>query len=136
MKLMADKTVILLIGLFCIIFGIATILGGGFALFGGSAGKLFAGDFIPIVLWFNFFSGFFYVVAGVGIMFRKLWSTDLAILIASSTITMFVVFGTYVLIGVHYEFRTVIAMAVRSTLWVVVSFIGAKRIGGHLLSVK
>ena len=46
-----------------IIFGLLTIVSGGGALFG----KADMGAVVPFVLWFNFFAGFAYVVAGFGL---------------------------------------------------------------------
>ena len=69
-----------------VVFGLLTILSGGRALLGGPAAQAAAGDAVPFVLWFNFLSGFVYVLAGIGLARRKSWggtlATGLAIAIA------------------------------------------------------
>jgi len=55
------------------VFGALSILAGGFALFGGTATEAAVGDAVPFVLWFNFFAGVAYVVAGAGLLKRRRW---------------------------------------------------------------
>ena len=43
-----------------IVFGLATVISGGRALFGGAD----MGAVVPVVLWFNFMTGFAYLLAG------------------------------------------------------------------------
>ena len=52
-------------------FGVMTIKEGGAVLFIGGAARVAAGNYVPFVLWFNFFAGFAYVLAGVGIWLHK-----------------------------------------------------------------
>lgn len=123
-----EKIIILILGLFAIGFGIITIKSGGFALFGGEAGKEFAGKYVPFVLWFNFLAGFLYVVTGVGILLKKKWSVVLAKTLATSTVLIFMAFGIYILTGGEYEMRTIGAMTVRSLFWIVISLLTTKAI--------
>lgn len=102
---------------FAIIFGIMTIKYGGFALFGGAEGERFAGNYISFVLWFNFVAGFFYIVAGLGLLLRKEWSATLIKLIAALSLLVFIAFGIYISTGVEYEIRTVGAMFIRLFFW-------------------
>ena len=115
------------VSVLAIAFGIMTVKSGSFALFGGVAGKQFAGKYIPFVLWFNFIAGFFYIIAGVGLFLRKQWSKTIAKFLALLTILVFIVFGVYVATGVDYEVRTVGAMLIRSFFWVGV-FLYSKRL--------
>ena len=117
-----------IISLIAISFGILTIKSGGFALFGGEEGKVFARNYIPIVLWFNFIAGFFYVLAGVGLIFNKIWASRLAVVIAIMTIIVFAILGLYIINGTQYEMRTVWAMCVRTSVWVIISAIGIKKL--------
>lgn len=71
------------------VFGGLTILSGGQALFGDPAAQAAAGDAVPFVLWFNFLSGFVYVLAGIGIALRRPWSGTLAIALAVSLAAVF-----------------------------------------------
>ena len=54
------------IGLVFLIFGLMTILSGGRSLFTEN-GIATRGNIVPLVLWFNFFAGFFYLVASISI---------------------------------------------------------------------
>ncbi|MCW9025082.1 MAG: hypothetical protein OQK73_10430 [Gammaproteobacteria bacterium] len=100
-----------------ILFGLLTIKSGGMVLFTEGEAHQAAGDYVPFVLWFNFLAGFVYVVTGLGFWFGKNWATGLAIVIALTTLLVFVAFGIHILMGGSYEVRTVIAMSLRSFVW-------------------
>ena len=72
-------------------------------------------------MWFNFLAGFAYILAGTGLWFNTKWAMPLAMVIAMSTVLMFVAFGIHILNGGEYEMRTVVAMSLRSTLWIVIA---------------
>lgn len=104
-------------------FGLLTIKEGGVTLFGGEAVQVSAGDYVPFVLWFNFLAGFAYVIAGIGLWLRRRWAAWLAAVIAVATVFVFAAFGTHIYAGGAYEMRTVIAMSVRTLVWIVIAFI-------------
>lgn len=106
------------------LFGLMTIREGGAVLFVDGAARLAAGDYVPFVLWFNFLAGFAYVVAGVGLWFRRPWAARVALGIAVATLLVFAAFGWHVASGGAFETRTVVAMTLRSTIWVVIATIG------------
>jgi hypothetical protein len=108
-----------LIAVVAVLFGAATLWSGGNVLFGAGAGA--AGNYVPFVVWFNFLAGFAYVAAGIGIWRRRSWGTALAIALALLTAIAFVAFGGYVATGGAYETRTVVAMTLRTALWVVIA---------------
>jgi hypothetical protein len=112
-----NKIVLIILGALAFGFGIMTIKSGSFALFGGVAGKEFAGQYIPLVLWFNFMAGFFYTITGVGIVLNKSWAVSLAKALALSTALVFIIFGVLVMSGTDYETKTVAAMTVRTLFW-------------------
>lgn len=109
---------------FAALFGLMTIREGGSVLFVDGASRVAAGDYVPFVLWFNFLAGFAYVVAGAGLWFRQRWGARLAIAIAATTLLVFVAFGWHVVQGGAYESRTVVAMTLRTTLWLLIATIG------------
>lgn len=80
-------------------------------------------------MWFNFTAGFGYVAAGIGLWRRWAWVRWLAALIAAGSALTYLAFGVHVFQGGAYEMRTVIAMAVRTGLWIVIA-IGAFRLLG------
>lgn len=102
-------------------FGVMTIKEGGAVLFVDGAARVAAGNYVPFVLWFNFVAGFAYVLAGVGIWLQERWGVRLAIAIATATLGVFVAFGVHVAAGGAYEQRTLIAMALRSVVWVAIA---------------
>jgi hypothetical protein len=108
------------LSLVAILFGIATLKEGGTVLF-TEAGKQGAGNFVPFVLWFNFFAGFAYIFAGIMIFRLKSCSRKLSSVIAIATVIVFVLFGVHILNGGAYELRTVVAMTLRSGIWIAIA---------------
>lgn len=108
-----------------IAFGIMTIKSGGFALFGGQAGKAFAGNYVPFVLWFNFIAGFFYVITGIGLLFKQPWAIKLALMITLLTVIIFIALGIYIMSGGLYESRTIGAMGLRLFVWFFIYILSA-----------
>ena len=108
-------------------FGLMTIREGGAVLFYDGAGRDAAGSYVPFVLWFNFLAGFAYVIAGVGLWMRRRWATWLAMAIAVATALVFLAFGVHVALGGAWERRTVIAMTLRTLVWVGIAAIAWRR---------
>ena len=100
-----------------VIFGLATIREGGAVLLGNEQAVQAAGHYVPFVLWFNTLAGFAYVAAGIGLWLQRRWAAGLAIAIAAATLAVFAAFGAHVASGGAYELRTVIAMSLRSAVW-------------------
>lgn len=123
---MKYKIIFQIMGAVAVIFGLLTLKTGGQVLFGDELYREAAGNYVPFVLWSNFISGFFYVLAGIGIVLRKPWSVWLSLLIAASTLLVFAALGLHVFADGAYETRTVAAMTLRSTVWTVI-FILAHR---------
>ena len=100
-----------------LVFGLLTIFSGGTARFGGEAARAAVGNAVPFVLWFNFIAGFFYVLAGLGLLLRRRWAVWLSIAIAVATGLVLAAFGLHVAGGGLYETRTVGAMLLRTAVW-------------------
>ena len=111
-----------------VIFGLLTIVSGGSALFGGPAAAAAAGDAVPFVLWFNFLSGFVYVLAGIGIAMGRRWAVMFSIGLAVTIAAVFALFGLYVFQGAAFEMRTVGAMSLRLVVWVAIAAVAARYI--------
>lgn len=109
-----------------VVFGLLTILSGGRALFGGPAAEAAAGDAVPFVLWFNFLSGFVYVLAGAGIAMRRRWAVTISIALAAAIAVVFVLFGLHVYRGGGFEMRTVGAMSLRLLVWVAIAAVASR----------
>ena len=108
------------------VFGGLSILAGGFALFGGTATEAAVGDAVPFVLWFNFFAGVAYVVAGGGLLKRRRWGFWLSAAILAATLAVLAAFGVHVLRGGAFEMRTVGAMILRALVWMAIVAIGLR----------
>ena len=104
-------------------FGLLTIKEGGTVLFGDEAARVAAGNYVPFVLWFNFLAGFAYVIAGVGLWLQQRWAVWLAAAIATATALTFAAFGMHIYSGGAFELRTVIAMSLRTLVWVAITAI-------------
>ena len=111
------------ISLVAIGFGLLTIKEGGTILFGDEVARAAAGNYVPFVLWFNFLAGFAYVVAGAGLWLSQRWAVWLAIAIAIATFFAFAALGEHVDSGGAYERRTVVAMSLRTLVWVTIATI-------------
>lgn len=106
-----------------IVFGIMTIKSGSAVLFFDGVARQAAGNYVAFVLWFNFVAGFFYIIAGIGLWIKQAWAAKLAVIIAMLTVLTFAAFGIYILMGGSYEMRTVIAMILRSVIWIIIAFV-------------
>jgi hypothetical protein len=110
------------VSLVAILFGLLTIKEGASVIF-SEQGRIAAGDYVPFVVWFNFIAGFFYVVAGAGLWMRRAWAVRLAFVIAIATLAVYAAFGIFVSLGNAYESRTVVAMALRFGIWIVIALV-------------
>ncbi|KZK78131.1 hypothetical protein PsW64_03769 [Pseudovibrio sp. W64] len=109
------------LALFAGIFGVLTLISGGSVLFGPVEVQVAAGDYMPVVLWFNFLAGFLYIGAAIGIWLQRNWALGLSAFIAVATGLIALGFGFLVFQGVAYEMRTVGALAVRIGVWTVIT---------------
>lgn len=107
------------VAVIAVIFGALTILSGGRALFGG----VDMGRVVPFVLWFNFFAGFAYVLAGIGLWLRASWGSVLSVALAVATALVFLAFLLHVWRGGGYEIRTMGAMILRTAFWATVALL-------------
>ncbi|MDZ7657528.1 MAG: hypothetical protein U0997_16455 [Sulfurimicrobium sp.] len=114
------------IALLAVGFGLLTIKAGGAILFGDEAARTAAGNYVPFVLWFNFLAGFAYTAAGIGLWLRQRWAVWMAAAIAAATILTFAAFGVHIYSGGAYELRTVIAMSLRTLVWVAIAAIATR----------
>lgn len=122
----AIKTVAVL----AMLFGAATILSGGKALFGGVEARAAVGEAVPFVLWFNFLAGFLYVPAGAGLFLGKTWSVPISAFLLASTLAVFAAFGSHISGGGAYEVRTVAAMGIRTLFWALATVVSWRALGG------
>jgi hypothetical protein len=109
-----------------IVFGGLTVFTGGRALFGSLESRAGFGNVVPFVLWFNFLTGFVYIVAGAGLLLCRRWAVYTSLFIAVSTILVFAAFGVHVIGGGAFERRTVGALIIRSLFWIAVTIVSIR----------
>lgn len=114
------------VSVLAVVFGVMTIKEGGTVLFGDEAARTAAGNYVPFVLWFNFVAGFAYVVAGVALWMTQRWAVGLAAIIALATAVTFAAFSVHIMSGGAYELRTVIAMSMRTLIWLMIATVSYK----------
>ena len=95
------------------------MVSGGNVLFGNDAARAAAGNVVDFVLWFNFVSGAFYIVAGAGIYFNRAWSLILTAVLAIAVSCVLLLFALHIILGGAFEMRTVAAMILRASFWIV-----------------
>ncbi|KZL06361.1 hypothetical protein [Pseudovibrio sp. Ad26] len=109
------------LALLAVVFGAMTLVSGGSVLFGPAEAQVAAGDYMPVVLWFNFLAGFLYIGAGIGIWLQHNWALGLSAIIAAATGLVALAFGFQVFQGETYEMRTVGALALRISVWTAIT---------------
>ena len=72
-----------------VLFGIATLVSGGSALFELHGTENSTAQIVPFVLYFNFAAGFAYIVTGAGLILKRRWAPVSAVAIAVATIIVF-----------------------------------------------
>ena len=115
------------ISVVAVVFGLLTLKEGGAVLIGDADALAAAGNYIPFVVWFNFLAGFAYVAAGIGLWMQRRWAVGLAITIAVATALASTALGVMILFSTAFEQRTVIAMGLRTVVWVVIAGIAWRR---------
>ncbi|MBZ0129793.1 MAG: hypothetical protein K8F59_11825 [Rhodobacteraceae bacterium] len=126
MPIAAPSTGIRILAALAAVFGILTIFSGGNVLFGPDEARAAAGNYVGFVLWFNFLAGWVYVLAAIGLWLGRAWALRLAALIAIATSLAALGFVAVALSGTAFEPRTVGAMAIRVTFWVVVAILARR----------
>lgn len=114
------------IAIAAIVFGAVTVLAGGRALFGSLESRADLGNAVPFVLWFNFFVGFVYIIAGAGLLLYRRWAVYVSLFVAISTILVFAAFGVHVVDGGAFEIRTIGALTIRALFWIVVTMVSIR----------
>ncbi len=105
-----------------VLFGALTLFSGGSVLFVDGKARVDAGNYVGFVLWFNFLAGFAYILAGIGLFVWREWAVRLAMVIFVATLTVFAGLGLHIWMGGAYEMRTVLAMVLRTGVWMIIAF--------------
>jgi hypothetical protein len=122
------RTWTLIAAIIAVFFGLLTIKEGGSVLLGNEQAVSAAGDYVPFVLWFNTVAGFAYVAAGVGLWLRQRWAAGLSFAIAASCLIVLAALVVHIAVGGAYEMRTVIAMTLRSGVWIAISAVAYRHV--------
>ncbi len=112
---------IIVLAIIAVVFGVLTLYSGGAVLVSDGPERAAAGAYVPFVLWFNVIAGLAYIIAGIGLYSWRRWAVNLSILLAVATLLVFAAFGVHILTGGSYEVRTIVAMTLRSTVWLTIA---------------
>jgi hypothetical protein len=110
------------------IFGLMTIFKAGSVLFGPQSARDAVGNFVPFVLWFNFFAGFVYVATAVHIWLDRGCAMRGAIILTGATIVVALGFVWHASTGGSYEMQTVGALVLRIAFWAIASVLLVRRL--------
>jgi len=125
----SDRTIgIWVITVIASVFGLLTIKSGGTVLFVDGTFREEAGNYVPFVVWFNFLTGFVYLIAGGGLWVQKHWAVWISIFIVTATLVVFAILGIHILKGGLYEVRTIAAMSLRTVVWVLIAMFAYRKI--------
>lgn len=113
---------------FVIIFGVMTLIEGSSVAFDVGKARINAGNYVPFVLWFNFLSGFVYIINGIGLLLEKKWASKSSLFLLISILIVYFLLLIHILLGGLYETKTVIAMGLRSSIWALTFFASLKMI--------
>ncbi len=111
-----------------VVFGLMSVKSGGSVLFLNGDARYVAGGYVSLVLWFNYLAGFFYVTIGIGIWQERPWVPSATATLAILTLLVFGVFGIEIIYGGDDDLRTIIAMSVRTLVWVVIAITSWRRL--------
>lgn len=117
-----------IIAIVAVVFGLMTIVSGGSVLFFTNTFQKQVGNFVPIVVWFNFFIGFAYVIVGCSLWSRKRFAVWGSFFIVCTSLLIFVVLVAHILQGRLYEVRTVFAMIFRIVMWTLIASFSHRQI--------
>jgi len=115
------------LAVFAFLFGIVTLYKSGNVLFGPQSARDAVGNFVPFVVWFNFFAGFLYVAVAVHIWLGRSCALRGALVIAATTSLVAGFFAWHVMSGGLFEMQTVGALAIRTGFWSVVAVLLYRR---------
>jgi len=129
MSMKSDRSIgIWIITSIAVLFGLLTIKSGGSVLFIDGTFREEAGNYVPFVLWFNFFAGFAYIIAGCGLWMQKHWAVWISIFIVVATLVVFAILGIHIIKGGMYEVRTIVAMSLRTVVWALIAMFAYRKI--------
>ena len=114
----SSNKIIKLMSYFAMFFGIVTIFSGWQNLFNEDVIK-HQGKIIPLVLWYNFIAGIFYIIAAFGVIKQKRMALRLTSFISSLNLVVFLYLIVHISNNGSFETKTLVAMSFRTTFWFV-----------------
>ena len=111
----------MIIALFVLLFGIATLVEGGGNIFRYSTSEMVEKQIVPFILIFNFISAFVYFIVFWGIFKDKEWTKIFSMFLVISIAIAYIFFGFHVYQGGTYLQRTAYAMPIRLIFWIFIT---------------
>ncbi len=109
------------------VFGVVTLFKAGSVLFGPQSARDAVGNFVPFVLWFNFFAGFVYIGTAVHMWLDRGCAMRGAVVLTGATTIVALGFFWHISTGGAYEMQTVWALVLRIGFWAVASILLVRR---------
>lgn len=116
-----NKMVRIVIATMLFVFAALTIFMGGSVIFDWYGIRKQQGDYVPFIVWTNFISGFFYLLATYGFLKLKKWTFWVLMTIAIVLILALIGLRLYIDHGGVFETRTLGAMGSRIILTLIFS---------------
>ncbi len=110
-----------LLALAALVFAIATLFKGGSVIFDPDSARASMENYVPFVVWFNFFAGFFYMAGAYAIWAARPWARALALAIALATLAVGVAFAIHAIGGGAFSLQTVGALPLRFGFWLFIA---------------
>lgn len=105
--------------IFSAILGVLTVFIGGSVIMDWFGMRARQGNYVLFVVWANFICAFIYLVASYGFFLRKKWTASLLMGAILILVLAFLGFLVWIFNGNLYEKRTIVAMAFRLAVTIV-----------------
>ena len=104
-----------------LLFGVVTLISSGRVLFGDSPLRQMASQDVLSIVWFNFYAGFAYIIAAIGLFKRARWAAWLASTIVGATLIAAATYTVNKLSGGSSELLTAWALGLRAGVWLIIA---------------
>ncbi|MDX2471326.1 MAG: hypothetical protein QNL04_12205 [SAR324 cluster bacterium] len=114
------------LAIFMFIFGLLTVKSGGGVLFVDSIREV-AGNYILPIVWFNFLAGALSLLVAPSLWLGKVWAPKVASAVFFAYLAMDLYLAVHIVTGGMYMEKTILAMAIRTTMWGLAGFLGGNK---------
>ena len=127
------KSAAKLLGIFLTAFGFLTLFLTASIIFDLGSMREREGNYVLFIVWANFICGFIYVLAGIGFIQNKLWTTKLLIVATLILVGGFIGLMIHIYTGGIYEIKTVGAMLFRIVITILFVILSNRNISQKVI---